>query len=58
MLSGTTSSSVFVRNLFTGRDITDQGFCKSWDLFSFDDEQLNRVQSFLIMSVINSMPAA
>ena len=51
------SSSVFVRNLFTRRDITNQGFCKMWDLFSADDKQLNREQSFFIMSVINSMPA-
>ena len=40
------------------RDIADQGFCKIWDLFSVDDEQLNPEQSFFIMSVINSMPAA
>ena len=52
------SSSVVVRNLFTRRDITNQGFCKIWDLFSVDDEQLNREQSFFIMIVINSMPAA
>ena len=58
MLSGTTSSPMFVRNLFTRRDITNQGFCKIWDLFSVDDEQLNREQSFFIMSVINSTPAA
>ena len=28
------------------RDIADQGFCKIWDLFSVDDEQLNPEQSF------------
>ena len=31
------------------RDIADQGFCKIWDLFSVDDEQLNPEQSFFIM---------
>ena len=40
------------------RDIADQGFCKIWDLFSVDNVQLNPEQSFFIMSVINSMPAA
>ena len=40
------------------RDIADQGFCKIWDLFSVDNLQLNPEQSFFIMSVINSMPAA
>ena len=40
------------------RDIADQGFCKIWDLFSVDNAQLNPEQSFFIMSVINSMPAA
>ena len=39
-------------------DIADQGFRKIWDLFSVDDEQLNPEQSFFIMSVINSTPAA
>ena len=29
-----------------------------WDLFSVDNVQLNPEQSFFIMSVINSMPAA
>ena len=40
------------------RDIADQGFCKTWDLFSVDNVLLNPEQSFFIMSVINSMPAA
>ena len=40
------------------RDIADQGFCKIWDLFSVDNVQLKPEQSFFIMSVINSMPAA
>ena len=40
------------------RDIAYQGFCKIWDLFSVDDEQLNPEQSFFIMRVIISMPAA
>ena len=40
------------------RDIANQGFCKIWDLFSVDDEQLNPEQSFFIMRVIISMPAA
>ena len=40
------------------RDIAYQGFCKIWDLFSVDDEQLNPEKSFFIMKVINSMPAA
>ena len=40
------------------RDIADQGFCKIWDLFSVDNVRLNPEQSFFIMSVINSMPAA
>ena len=39
-------------------DIADEGFCKIWDLFSVDNVQLNPEQSFFIMSVINSMPAA
>ena len=34
------------------RDITDQGFCKIWDLFSVDNVQLTHEQSFFIMSVI------
>ena len=37
------------------RDLAGQGFCKIWDLFNV---QLNLEQSFFIMSVINSMPAA
>ena len=57
-LSGTTSFSVLIRNLFTDWDIADQGFCKIWDLFSGNDEQLNPEQSFFIMRVIISMPAA
>ena len=40
------------------RDIADQGFCKIWDLFSVDNVRLNPEQSFFIMSVIDSMPAA
>ena len=40
------------------RDIADQGFCEIWDLFSVDNVQLNHEQSFFIMIVINSMPAA
>ena len=40
------------------RDIADQGPCKIWDLFSVDYVQLNREQSFFIMSVVSSMPAA
>ena len=40
------------------RDIADQGFCKIWDSLSVDNVQLNHEQSFFIMSVINSMPAA
>ena len=40
------------------RDIADQGFCEIWDLFSVYNVQLNPEQSFFIMSVINSMPAA
>ena len=40
------------------RDIAEQGFCKIWDLFSGDNVRLNPEQSFFIMSVINSMPAA
>ena len=40
------------------RDIADQGFCKIWDLFSVDNVRLNPEQSFFIISVINSNPAA
>ena len=40
------------------KNIANQGFSKIWDLFSIDNSQLNPEQSFFIMSVINSMPAA
>ena len=50
---------MLIRNLFAEEILRIKAFVKSdWELFSVDDEQLNPQQSFFIISVINSIPAA
>ena len=49
---------MLIRNLFTEEILRIKAFVKSGTYFQLMMKQLNPEQSFFIMSIINSMPAA